>query len=119
MDVLTLEGYSASDAAEIAEVLPRLAVALDINRRAFLEYLPSACEVAVDYLRATDPFPDAGARFPDKHELPDRGWTAFVSEVIVHDVPGNHFSLLARAHVERLAGVIRDVTAARLSFCDL
>jgi amino acid adenylation domain-containing protein len=46
---------------------------------------------------------------PVIYEMPDLGWSQFVSgPITVHTVPGDHFSMLASANAQTLAAQLRD-----------
>ena len=113
IDVLGLEGLRSAELAETAMVA-RLTEVLDANRAAFLDYDPAWFEGEVDLLRASDPIPDPAARFPDEYRRHDAGWERRISSVSVHEVPGNHFTLIAKENAGRLAATIRHVVEVRL-----
>ncbi|MFP2932552.1 thioesterase domain-containing protein, partial [Pyxidicoccus sp. 3LG] len=64
------------------------------NLRAMKHYTPAPLAGRVAMLRASD----------EPEETPDRGWSALASGgLVLHDVPGNHYSVLRAPHVRGLA----------------
>jgi thioesterase domain-containing protein len=75
------------------------------NARALSTYRPRIFDGKLTLLRATEPIAD----LPDD---PARGWGGFASlGVVSYDVPGNHYSMLRRPHVQTSARLIRDFFA--------
>ncbi|QSQ23762.1 amino acid adenylation domain-containing protein [Pyxidicoccus parkwayensis] len=71
------------------------------NLRATQAYLPGNYPGRAVLLRA--------AEGPREGLEEDLGWGALTSGVEVHEVPGDHFSLIAPPHVERLAERLREL----------
>jgi amino acid adenylation domain-containing protein len=118
IDVLGHEGLAPSQPDETSDTIARIERQLDANRLAFLDYEPAWFDGEIDYLRAVEPFPDA-RKLPDTYSLADRGWGPHVRSVAVHDIAGNHFSLVSKEYAAALADTIRNVIEARLSFSDI
>ncbi|GAB2810469.1 non-ribosomal peptide synthetase [Streptomyces daliensis] len=116
MDIFALEGFEADTLDEAAGEVHRLEQAVDHHRAAFLDYDPAPYDGAVDLLRATEVIPEVRGALPDGYLTGDRGWSCRIGEVTVRDVPGNHFTLLAKENAEELAKAIRETVEARLSF---
>jgi thioesterase domain-containing protein/acyl carrier protein len=67
------------------------------NMRAARRYVPGHYGGRVALLRASD------ARWPG-----DYGWSRYCTRLEVHDIPGEHRTLLAQPHVTRLAAILRE-----------
>lgn len=116
LDVLGEEGWALAQIAEASDLIARLERALDVNRRAFLEYKPDWFEAEVDYLRAAEPFLNEARNFSAVFATPDRGWGTYIQKVAVHGVAGHHFNLVAKENAESLAETIRSIAGMRLTF---
>ncbi|MBZ4423133.1 thioesterase domain-containing protein, partial [Myxococcus sp. RHSTA-1-4] len=77
--------------------LPQVRTLFDVfasNLRAMKHYAPSPFAGRIVMLRATE----------SPAEAPDRGWGALAAQgLVLHDVPGNHYSVLRAPHVQLLA----------------
>jgi amino acid adenylation domain-containing protein len=115
IDFLAQEGSAA--AAEGAADLPwaRLRRVLEANVGAFLRYEPAWFDGEVDLLRAVEPFPATAGEAPASYLSRDRGWGRHVRRVVVHDVGGHHFDMVAAENAASLAKKIRAIAEARLS----
>ncbi|WP_375765651.1 amino acid adenylation domain-containing protein [Archangium gephyra] len=71
------------------------------NLRASREYVPGPYAGRLVLLRA--------AEGPREGLERDLGWGALASQVEVHEVPGDHFSLIAPPHVEQVAERLREL----------
>lgn len=120
MDVFALEGFDSEalddGARDTAPEFDRLRAAVEHHRAGFLDYAPAPYEGPVDLLRATDVEPEVHEALPPGYLSGDRGWGRRTVEVTVRDVPGNHFTLLAKEHADALAAAIRETVDARLSY---
>ncbi|WP_420718375.1 thioesterase domain-containing protein [Pyxidicoccus sp. MSG2] len=72
-----------------------------LNLRASHAYLPGPYPGPLVLLRA--------AEGPREGLAEDLGWGALASKVEVHEVPGDHFSLIAPPHVEQVAERLREL----------
>lgn len=70
------------------------------NRKAVEVYLPQSYAGAVELFRAVDEVNE----FSDE---PTLNWNRYVTKVDVHQIPGNHYSMLTRPHVQALAERLR------------
>jgi amino acid adenylation domain-containing protein len=114
LDVLALGGVNKEEVD--AETLRRMERVIEHNCQAFIEHAPAPCDAPVDYLRAGDDAATAQSELDAMHLLPDRGWHAHVRELSVHQVAGDHFTLLSRENAQALAARLREIVASRLSF---
>ncbi|MCP3142127.1 non-ribosomal peptide synthase/polyketide synthase [Pyxidicoccus sp. QH1ED-7-1] len=81
------------------ERLESLRAVFESHRRALASYVPAPLTVPMVLLRATDSLPGQQ----------DRGWSALASSGLrLHQVPGNHYTLLRPPHVETLARTLRE-----------
>jgi amino acid adenylation domain-containing protein len=92
---------------------------MDANRRALLDYEPIWYDGEVDFLRAAEPLPDEGRRFPEICLSRDRGWGHHVRSMTVHPIAGDHFTLIAKENAASLADTIRQIVDTRLSFSEV
>lgn len=116
IDVLEFEGVAPSEPAATTDALVRLRRALELNRHAFIHYEPARLDAEIDFLRATDPISTEENDFPAVYAAPDRGWSRHVRSVAVHEIPGNHFTLMSGDNARTLAEAIRNIAEQRLWF---
>jgi thioesterase domain-containing protein len=93
-----LEDSGDADASAGEAELPALARVREAHTAAVLSHAPGAYDGPVVYLRATGQIAglaDAVA-----------SWRRFAAEVEVHDVPGDHFSIVREPNVRELARVL-------------
>jgi amino acid adenylation domain-containing protein len=109
MDVLALEGVDLSALAEAGDEVERLHRVIDRNRHAYLDYEPTWFDGPVYLLRAAEDSSGPRTRIPGDHSAADHGWGEFIGHVVTQDIPGNHFSLLARENAPILASTLRDI----------
>jgi thioesterase domain-containing protein len=95
---------------DIAESEHQLSV-YRAHLEALCSYVPRMYEGPVTLIRAHQSITDVG-RLGLFNQDPTHGWGSVSAEAVrVHDVPGNHFSMLFEPHVEELARVLRRALA--------
>ncbi|MER6124301.1 amino acid adenylation domain-containing protein [Streptomyces sp. NPDC001795] len=118
-DVLAMEGVDAALAGTPGE-LDRLRRVTDANKNAYLGHVPEPYDGEVHLLRASqESTEEVRHGLPSSYASRDRGWGRLADTVTVHDVPGNHHTLLRGPNAAALAAVIRDIAAADTSFAEL
>ena len=85
-----------SDESAIAPML-RIVYA---NAQAALQYIPQKYPNRITLFKATEQSDGIG-------QDPTLGWSALASDIQLHQVPGNHLSLLKQPHVQTLAQQLR------------
>ncbi|HSR68612.1 MAG TPA: amino acid adenylation domain-containing protein [Acidobacteriota bacterium] len=119
MDVLGLEGFISSELQEGSGEIERLSSALELNRDAFLSYQPRPFEGEVFLLRAAEPFPDPSIEIPQEYSRDGYEWGEWVGKLVTREIPGNHFTLMAKDNAQALAATIRDLLDARVAYTEL
>jgi thioesterase domain-containing protein/NAD(P)-dependent dehydrogenase (short-subunit alcohol dehydrogenase family) len=107
--VLRLVGHGAD--SELARPLARrLLAVMKANLEAMVRYRVSDYRGEMHLFRAREPLDGVlSGQFTYGSER-DLGWhAASGAQVIVHDVPGNHFSMMGEPHVRSLAGALSRV----------
>jgi amino acid adenylation domain-containing protein len=77
------------------------------NLRASFQYRPKPYTGTVTLLRASEPPLAEG-------EDADHGWSALAARVERHELPGDHYTLLQRPHVQKLAERLKECLAPAL-----
>jgi thioesterase domain-containing protein len=108
---------SGEDTALSRALVGRLVAVMKGNLEAMVRYRPSAgarlLDVDVELFRAQAPLDDLLTGQFDYPAARDLGWGAHTrGRVRVHDVPGNHFTMLGAPHVTALAAVLAAVLPA-------
>nr|WP_225937950.1 non-ribosomal peptide synthetase [Myxococcus sp. RHSTA-1-4] len=100
MDLLLEEAREAHILQGVPrERLEALRGVFESHRKALARYVPAPHTVPLTLLNAVDSLPGQG----------DRGWASLTSGgLALHEVPGNHYTLLRSPHVETLARTLRE-----------
>jgi thioesterase domain-containing protein len=85
----------------------RLVAVMKANLEAMVRYRVAPPSGPLHLFRAADPLAGVLAGQFDYHASPDLGWgAASGARVQVHEVPGNHFSMMGEPHVRALADAL-------------
>jgi acyl transferase domain-containing protein/thioesterase domain-containing protein/acyl carrier protein len=116
---LTWETVEALPPAERARRLvghdglaARLVAVMKANLEAMVRYRVGPMPGALHLFRAAEPLAGVLAGQFEYAAAPDLGWAAATgARVHVHEVPGNHFSMMGEPHVQALAAALARVLA--------
>jgi thioesterase domain-containing protein len=82
------------------------------NEEALRAYVPTPCGVPLALFRARELQAELNRSAAGHETDPTLGWAALAAGTLeVHEVPGNHITMLARPHVETLATLLRQCLA--------
>ncbi|WP_235884045.1 thioesterase domain-containing protein [Saccharopolyspora elongata] len=110
---LRIMGAAAAD-----RLLDRLLPVFQANLEANIAYRPPASDLSMTLLRAVEPFPPVFGevrRSAIPVGSPHNGWASVqMARLRVHEVPGNHFTIIGGADLPVLAATLRTVLDATL-----
>jgi thioesterase domain-containing protein len=98
---------SGEDTALARQLVDRLVAVKKANLEAMVRYRPRRLDVDLHLFRARDRLDSVLAGQFDYPDARDLGWGAHTDgRVHIHEVPGNHFTMVAAPHVQALAAAL-------------